>query len=174
MRVFAAIAGALLLAGCQTAGQSDATVSDWKIEQKQDEISGKVRTNISATTVKVDLTSHSGIHAAVLGLSCTKGAPSIMVYYDWPVGTTNNAAISYRFDDAPGVDVKNFRMMNLQAVVIDNKAEVSKFLSQLPTARTLYFRVSSPVAGQSNALFGVRGGSMALDALNQECSTGPA
>jgi hypothetical protein len=81
------------------------------------------------------------------------------------VGSDTNSMLGYRFDDKPGHDNVNVRFLQqYKTVVIEDKAEVIRFASELAGSRALVVRIRSINAGRTLAEFSVDGANAALEA----------
>ena len=86
-----------------------------------------------------------------------------------------NSYLGYRFDEKPGHEIGARFVKGASAVVIEDKAEVAQFVSELATSKVLYVRIRSLNAGRTAAEFKVEGAQAAIDAALAGCPvTAPA
>jgi hypothetical protein len=95
--------------------------------------------------------------------------------FESKIGTNLNSYLGYRFDEKPGHEIGARFVKGASAVVIDDKAEVAQFVSELATSKVLYVRIRSLNAGRTAAEFKVEGAQAAIDAALAGCPvTAPA
>jgi hypothetical protein len=89
--------------------------------------------------------------------------------YGFEVGANRSATVEYRFDDRPGRKANVRFMRDRKTFVIEDKADVGKFVEELATANVLYLRVSSHTVGVTNAEYRVAGAPAAIEAAYDAC-----
>ena len=72
-------------------------------------------------------------------------------------------------DERPGHQIAANFLDDDKIAVIENGAEVTTFLNELATAKTLYLRVRSLGLGRTTAEFNVEGGAAAIAATTAHC-----
>jgi hypothetical protein len=90
-----------------------------------------------------------------------------MFVFDWPVGTTGNSVVGYRFDQKPGKEPP-VEFFNTKAPIIEREADAKAFLQDAKNSSLLYVRVSSPV-GVSEVEFNTSGGNVPIAQFEQAC-----
>jgi hypothetical protein len=144
---------------------------NWQIEQQADRITG-VPTPYAMVVAPESSNSYAEKPApAGLHLTCFDGKPLVRFAFDFKVGSETNSVLGYRFDDKPGHDNVNVRFLQLyKTVVIEDRAEVIRFASELAGSRTLVVRIRSINAGRTVAEFPVDGAGAAIEASFAGCS----
>jgi hypothetical protein len=112
---------------------------------------------------------------ALLQLTCFENKPLIRVSFDFKIGSDRNATMGYRFDDKPGRDnVESRILIGYQVIVIEDKAAVEQFVADLTGSRALYFRVRSLTAGRTTVEFPLEGSAAAMQAAFAGCPVTPS
>lgn len=142
--------------------------SDWQWKADPDKITGEVSPSISVATSQVQITGATGFHAASAAVDCINKVPSIMIVWDFPVGSQGSSAVAYRFDGRPGHEIGDAQFYNLQSQIIANPSEVKAFLDEAQSANSLLVRVSS-VVGIAEAQFATRGGAAMIQRFLEAC-----
>ena len=174
---------AVLLAGAlgacaATGGGSDVPVAtatavqphpgDWKIDRKPDPITGG---GANAWVLATRVTPRPGHlpRPAGLQLVCFKSEPVVRLQFKVMVGANRSASFAYRFDERPGHTPKVRFLADRSTVVIEDKSEVAKFVTELAGAETLVVSIDSLIFGKTNAAFPVRGAPAAVAAAFAQC-----
>ena len=100
----------------------------------------------------------------MLQLMCFKDQPAVRLSFEFKIGSTRNAQLGYRFDEKPGHEIDARFLNDFKTVVIEDKAEVARFVSELATSSQLYVRIRSLNPGRSSAEFQVAGAPAAIEA----------
>lgn len=176
MRWVALLGLALLLDGCTPrdpyVSNTANTVSsgEWRIERQTDRITGKA---IASALLNTRNSSHSGedyAQPAQMQLTCFEGKPVVRFAFEFKIGSDNNSALGYRFDDKPGRDnVESRILLGYTVIVIEDKAAVAQFVDELVGSNVLYLRIRSLNAGRTTAEFRVAGAPAAVQAAFAEC-----
>ncbi|MEA2888713.1 MAG: hypothetical protein QOD11_3073 [Bradyrhizobium sp.] len=174
MRVVAFIVLALGLGSCADPYVSTTanTVSsgEWKIERQADRITGNA---IASALLRTRNSSHSGeayAQPAQLQLTCFERNPVVRFSFEFKIGSDKNSALGYRFDDKPGHDnVESRILIGYTVIVIEDKAAVAQFIDELINSNTLYLRIRSLNSGRTTAEFRVAGAPAAVQAALAEC-----
>ena len=130
---------------------------NWQIERQTDRVTGKP---ISSAFIVTRTSSNAGRlypQTASLQLSCFIDQPVIKFSFESKIGTDRNSFLGYRFDEKPGHEIGARFVKGASAVVIEDKAEVAQFVSELATSKVLYVRIRSLNAGRTAAEFKVEG-----------------
>ena len=105
-----------------------------------------------------------------LQLTCFERNPVVRFSFEFKVGSDENSALGYRFDDKPGRDnVASRILLGYTVIVIEDKAAVAQFIDELVNSSTLYLRIRSLNAGRTTAEFRVAGAAAAVQAALAEC-----
>ena len=178
MRVVVFIVLALGLGACADPYVSNTanTVSsgEWKIERQADRITGNA---IASALLRTRNSSHSGeayAQPAQLQLTCFERNPVARFSFEFKIGSDKNSALGYRFDEKPGHDnVESRILLGYTVIVIEDKAAVAQFIDELVNSSVLYLRVRSLNAGRTTAEFRVGGAAAAVQAALAECPVTP-
>lgn len=180
MRVILPILIASSLSGC---GAGDATIHGalgpqsenvWKVDQKIDEITGQpVATAWIRTLSTTGSNQGFDLRSTLLQLMCFKGNPIVRLNFQQRVGSNRNSTVAYRFDQKPGREVNAHFLPDFKTIVIEEKADVEKFLEELASSSLLFVRVSSLYAGRNTAEFRLNGAPEAIAAAYTHCPTKP-
>src|SRR3954471_22189904 len=175
MRCLALVVVALWLRACPArdpyVSNSNTTSSgEWKIEKQPDRITGSA---IASALLWTKNSSHSGVdyaQPAMLQLTCFERNPTIRFSFEFKIGSDKNSALGYRFDDKPGRDdVESRILLGYNVMVIEDKIAVAQFIDELVSSNLLYLRIRSLNAGRTTAEFRVAGAAAAVQAALAEC-----
>jgi hypothetical protein len=180
MRVLALAGVALLLSGCGVArdpyvqGANTVSSGEWKIERTADRVTGTAITSASLFTKN---SSHTGVDYAKLAqmqLMCFERTPVVRFSFEFKIGSDKNSMLGYRFDDKPGHDNVESRVLDgYTVIVIEDKTAVAQFVDELVNSNLLYLRLRSLNAGRTTAEFHVAGAGAAVQAGFAECPVTP-
>jgi hypothetical protein len=176
MRSVAFIGAALLLGGCTArdpyVSNTANTISsgEWRIERQADRITGSA---IASALLMTRNSSHSGedfAKPAQMQLTCFEQKPVVRFVFEFKIGSDKNSALGYRFDDKPGRDnVESRILLGYNVIVIEDKTAVAQFIDELISSNVLYLRIRSLNAGRTTAEFRVAGAAAAVQAALAEC-----
>jgi hypothetical protein len=168
---------ALLLCACArdpyVSQASTVPSGNWRIERQPDRVTGKP---ISSAFLVTSASSNAGVlypQQASLQLSCFLAQPVIKFEFANKIGTNLNSFLGYRFDEKPGHEIGARFLVASSAVVIEDKAEVAQFVSELATSSLLYVRIRSLNAARTTAEFKVDGAPAAIEAAFAACPVAP-
>ena len=117
--------------------------------------------------------SHSGedyAKPAQMQLMCFESKPVVRFLFDFKIGSDRNSSLGYRFDDKPGRDnVESRVLLGYQVIVIEDKTAVAQFVDELVNSNVLYLRMRTLNAGRTTAEFRVAGAAAAVQAGFAEC-----
>jgi hypothetical protein len=147
-----------------------ATSGNWKIERQLDRITGAPLASALVTTRKSSNSAVPFAQPAMLQISCLDKAPLVRFSFQFKVGADRNSVLGYRFDEKPGHEVEARFLQDSKVVVIEDGAEVARFVNDMATSHLLYVRVRSLNSGRSSAEFIVDGAPAAIDAAFAGCS----
>jgi hypothetical protein len=179
MRWLALVGAALLLGGCvardpYVAGATTVSSGEWKIERQTDRVTGS---NITSASLFTRNASHSAVDfakTAQLQLICFEGKPVVRFSFDFKIGSDKNSMLGYRFDDKPGHDnVESRVLIGYTVIVIEDKTAVAQFVDELLNSNQLYLRIRSLNGGRTTAEFRVGGAAAAVQAGFAECPVTP-
>lgn len=145
--------------------ESNKTVGNWTIDKTVDRVTGAPTASALLTTQNA---SNSGVPnpgTAMLQLTCFENNPIVRLSFDFKIGTDKNSVLGYRFDDKPGRDNVNSRiLLGYTVLVIEDPVEVARFAADLSTSNALVVRIRSLNAGRTVADFKLEGAASALEA----------
>jgi hypothetical protein len=175
MRPALALMAAASLAAC-TAGLSDIPTppadQPWQIDYRDDAIAGKAK--VAILPFKSVYNPLSGEEfKGEMRLVCFKRQPIVWIGFNFKIGSNQNAALTYRFDEKPAVDAKARFLRNYSTVVIEDPSEVRRFLADLASANKLSILIASLVTENTNLTLNVRGGAAAIEAIVSGCPLPP-
>jgi hypothetical protein len=171
--VLAVLLGACASLSLLVPAAGAASSGDWQITAKVDDAAKTKAFNVKLEARK---TAHDGLllpPGAVLQLVCLRDQPLIHVMFAFQIGSKADSEILYRFDDKPMQPVEARILRGLKIFVIEDKAEVKKFLDGLASANALYIAISSLDQGSTSAEFRVAGAQGGIDLLNAVCRPNP-
>ena len=168
---------ALLLCACArdpyVSQASAVPAGNWRIERQPDRVTGKP---ISSAFLVTRASSNANVlytQPASLQLSCFMAQPVIKFNFQNKVGSNLNSYLGYRFDEKPGHEIDARFLVDSAAVVIEDKAEVAQFVSELATSHVLYVRTRSLNAARNTAEFKLDGAPAAIQAAFAACPVAP-
>ena len=142
---------------------------EWQIERQADRVTGKPINSAFLVTRTSSSVNALVPQSATLQLACFMDQPVIKFSFENKIGTNLNSFLGYRFDDKPGHEIGARFVANSTAVVIEDRAEVAQFVSELATSSALYVRTRSLNASRTSAEFKVDGAAAAIDAAFAGC-----
>jgi hypothetical protein len=145
------------------------TTGNWRVERQVDRVTGAP---ISSAFLNTRAVSNSAIifpRPAQMQLLCFKQQPAIRIVFNFKVGSNKNSEFGYRFDEKPGRQPEVRFVDDFKSVVIEDKAEVAQFVSEMVTSNVLYMRIRSLNAGRSSAEFHLDGAPAAIAAAFASC-----
>jgi hypothetical protein len=98
----------------------------------------------------------------------------VRIAFNYKVGSNQTASVAYRFDENPGQEAKARFLRDYRTVVLDDPAEVRRFLDEMRAANKLFLRIDSLNVGRTNIELGVSGAPEAIDAALGGCPPPPA
>jgi len=170
---------ALLMGACvsrdafvsPSAERTDA--GNWKIEKVADRVTGKPVASALLTTVASNATAQPPMNA-MMQLTCFGDKPLVRFSFDFKIGSDKNSILGYRFDEKPGHDnVESRILIGYTVIVIEDQGEVYRFVQELGSSSTLVVRIRSLNAGRTIADFKLDGAQAAIDAGFAGCPVVP-
>lgn len=177
MRCVAFVGMAVLLGACArdpyVTNTGEDKIGSWRVARQIDRV---IASELPSATV-ISLGSNTyvpGVKYATLQLTCHDGRPLVRFGFDFKIGSDKNAFFGYRFDNKPGRDgVESRILLGYQVIVIEDKDAVAQFLNDLTGSSRLYMRIRSLTGGRTSAEFPVDGSDSAVKAAFAECSGAP-
>ena len=170
MRSVAFVMIALMLGACAgrdafvSNSAERTTAGNWSIEKVTDRVTGApvasalLKTTASNSTVTT-------AQPAMMQLTCFDKTPLVRFSFDFNVGSDKNSILGYRFDEKPGCDnVESRILIGYTVMVIEDPAEVFRFVQDLATSNNLVVRIRSLNAGRTVADFKLDGAQAAIEA----------
>ena len=160
---------ALMLGAC--AGRDPLVFSEqikesgnWQIEKTVDRVTGAP---VSSALLKTRA-SNSAVQfpqPAMMQLTCFDKTPLVRFSFEFKIGSDKNSILGYRFDEKPGRDnVESRILIGYTVMVIEDPAEVYRFVQDLASSSTLVVRIRSLNAGRTVADFKLDGVQQAIEA----------
>jgi hypothetical protein len=150
-------------------------VGNWKVERQVDRITGAPLSSALLTTRNSSNTAVAFPQIATLQLLCFKSDPVVRIAFEFKVGSNQNSSLGYRFDENLGREVDARFVQDYKTVVIEDRATVAQFVSELATSNVLYVRIRSLNAGRSSAEFNLEGAPAVIESALAGCpATAPA
>ncbi len=107
-------------------------------------------------------------------LTCLDGKPIVRFAFAFKVGNDRDTVLGYRFDDRPGHEnVESRVLLGKKLVVIEEKAALAQFMSELPGSEKLYIRLRSMILGRTSAEYLLEGSEAAIHAAFANCPMPP-
>jgi hypothetical protein len=106
-----------------------------------------------------------------LQLTCIDHQPLIRFAFDFKIGNNRETVLGYRFDDRPGHDDVDSRVVRgNQVIVIEERPAIATFVSELAGAKTLYVRLRSVTGGRTAVEYRLAGSAAAIAAAFARCN----
>ena len=137
---------------------------NWRIERQIDRITGAPISSALLTTRNSSNSAAPYPKPATLQLTCFGKQPIVRFAFEFKVGSERTSLLGYRFDEKPGREISARFLQDDKSVVIDDKAAVVQFASDLISSQDLYVRIRSLKDGRSTADFKVDGSQGAIEA----------
>jgi hypothetical protein len=145
----------------------------WYIAHQIDRISD-TELPVSSLFAPASNSNYDWPRVSSLQLTCFEGKPLVRFAFDVKIGTSRNTALAYRFDDRPGhEDVESRVVRNNQIIAIEDPAALATFVSEMAGARTLYVRVRSLNGGRTAVEYPLAGSAAAMRAAFGACKMPP-
>lgn len=169
---------ALVLGGCANnayfTSQNSTASGNWRIDQKIDRVTGAPVAGAVVDTLNSSQTGQFATRPAFIQLTCFERQPIVRIAFQFKIGADRNTNLGYRFDDKPGHDDVDSRVLfGNQVIVIENRPAVSQFIADLAGSNVLYLRLRSLGGTGTTAEFKVNGGEAAAQAAYADCPLTP-
>lgn len=144
----------------------------WVIDQHPDRITGTPSRGAYTMAARASTSTNPLlIVVASVQLTCFDAKPIAKFAFNLRVGADRNTSLGYRFDDKPGHDgVESRVLFGQQVIVVEDGAAVKQFVEDLRGSTLLYVRIRSLNAGTTVAEFRTAGNEAALDAAYAACA----
>lgn len=174
VRSISVVIAALLLSACAArdplvSNAAAVPSGNWRIASQVDRITGAPLSSATLATRSSSNSAEPFPLPAGLQLLCFKDQPTVRLAFEFKVGSNQNSVFGYRFDEKPGREIKARFLQDFKTVVIEDKAEVAQFVSELATSDVLYVRIRSLNAGRTAAEFRLNGAPAAIEAAFTGC-----
>jgi hypothetical protein len=108
--------------------------------------------------------------ASQMQLTCVDRKPLVRFGFDFKIGTDRDSVLGYRFDDKPGHENVEARVLRGQKILIlEADTDLAQFLSEIPGSGKLYIRVRSMTGGRTAAEYELDGSAAAMQAAYANC-----
>ncbi|WP_420132474.1 hypothetical protein [Rhodopseudomonas sp.] len=165
--------GAMVLAGCVT--QSAVRSGSWMIDQSPDRITGAPVGGAYTMAWGATNSANPSLYMASLQLTCFENRPIAKIAFQIKIGSDRNTSFGYRFDDKPGHDAVESRvLLGSKVLVIEESAALQQFVDELRGSAKLYVRIRSLNAGTTAVELHVDGSEPAIEAAYAACPLQPA
>jgi hypothetical protein len=168
-----AVVAGLIIGGCArdpfVTQKGETRSGEWWIPHQIDRVTGA---NLPSATIFAQASNSNLDYPRVssLQLTCIDRQPLIRFAFDFKIGSNRNSVLGYRFDDKPGHDDVESRVVRgNQIMVIEDKRAIATFVSELTGARTLYVRIRSINGGRTAVEYPLDGSSAAIRAAFSTC-----
>jgi hypothetical protein len=153
---------------------SPVTSSNWRIDRQTDRITAAP---VSSSQLFTANGSHSGepyAKPASIQLMCFENKPVVRFAFEFKIGSDKNTFMGYRFDDKPGRDNAESRVLyGQQMIVIEERAAVAQFVADMAGSSSLYVRIRSLTNGRTTAEFKLDGSDAAVQTAYADCPIAP-
>jgi hypothetical protein len=177
-RILLAVAAAACVGACAqdpyTTLMRPAHSGDWEIETLPDRITGRPLSHAYLLTYAAETSDSVVQQTGTLQLYCLKEQPVVRIGFPFKIGSTPDATLAYRFDDKPGHEALPVRFLRgSQIVVIEDRKEIARFVSEMEASKVLYVRTRSLNHHRASAFYRVEGAGPAIAAAFAECPLAP-
>jgi hypothetical protein len=175
VRRAALLAWCALLGGCArdpyVTHQGETRVGDWFVAHQIDRVTAAEL----PSAIVFALASNTNVdypRVSQMQLTCLDNKPLVRFAFDFKIGTNRDSVLGYRFDDKPGrEDVESRLLRGQQILVIDDPLALKEFLDELSGSSVVYIRVRSLTAGRTAAEYPLEGAAQAISAAFATCPT---
>jgi hypothetical protein len=147
---------------------------NWRIDRQTDRITAAP---VSSSQLFTTSSSHSGepfAKPASIQLTCFENKPVVRFAFEFKIGSDKNTFMGYRFDDKPGRDNVESRVLyGQQMIVIEERAAVAQFVADMAGSSSLYVRIRSLTNARTTAEFKVDGSDAAVQSAYADCPIAP-
>jgi hypothetical protein len=146
------------------------TSGNWKIDTITDRITGAVSPSAMLVAPEASNSEVDFPKPALLQLTCLDKKPIVRFAFEFKIGTDKNTILGYRFDAKPGHDnVESRILVGYTVLVIEDPAEVFKFVEELKTSSALVVRIRSLSGNRTIVDFKLDGAPAAVEAGYAGC-----
>ncbi|MCG6203745.1 hypothetical protein LPW26_03775 [Rhodopseudomonas sp. HC1] len=167
-----ALVGAVALSGCVTS--NTVRSGTWVIDQRPDQITGAPVGGAYTMVWGATKSGDPSIYSASLQLTCFENRPIAKLAFQFRIGSDRNTSFGYRFDDKPGHDAVESRVLfGNRVLIVDDDAALRQFIAELRGSTKLFVRIRALNAGNSAVEFKVDGSEPAIEAAYAGCPLPP-
>lgn len=169
---FSALVGAVMLSGCMSNGTLRS--GHWIIDQRPDQITGTPVGGAYTMAWGATKSGDPSIYTASLQLTCFENRPIAKLNFQFKIGSDLNTSLGYRFDDKPGHDAVESRvLLGNRVLVLEDPAALRQFIAELRGSNRLFVRIRALNTGNSAVDFKVGGAEPAIEAAYAACPLAP-
>lgn len=162
-----------LLAGCTrdpyVTHEGETRTGDWFIAHQVDRITAAEL----PSAIVFALASNTNVNyprVSQMQLTCLDNRPLVRFAFDFKIGTNRDSVLGYRFDDKPGrEDVESRLLRGQQILVIEDPITLAEFIDELVNSSVVYIRVRSLTAGRTAVEYPLEGATQAIQAAFATC-----
>jgi hypothetical protein len=163
----------LVLGGCTrdpyVTADGETMAGNWFVAHQIDRVTGAELP--SAVTFALASNTYADYpRASQMQLTCLDRKPLVRFAFDFRIGTDRDSVLGYRFDDKPGHENVEARVLRGQKIlIIEAEADLARFISEIPGSSRLYIRVRSMTLGRTAAEYELNGSADAIQAAYAKC-----
>jgi hypothetical protein len=162
-----------VLGGCArdpyVTADGETTAGSWYIAHQIDRVTGAELP--SAVTFALASNTYAEYpRASQLQLTCVDRKPLVRLAFDFKIGADRDSVLGYRFDDKPGHENVEARILRGQKILIlESETDLARFIGEISGSRKLYVRIRSMTGGRTAAEYDLDGSAAALQAAYARC-----
>jgi hypothetical protein len=162
-----------VLTGCArdpyVTADGETTAGNWYIAHQIDRVTGAELP--SAVTFALASNTYAEYpRASQMQLTCVDRKPLVRFAFDFRIGTDRDSVLGYRFDDKPGHENVEARVLRGQKIMIlESETELARFISEIPGSSKVYVRVRSMTLGRTAVEYELDGSAAAMQAAYAKC-----
>ncbi|CAN5154076.1 hypothetical protein BH11PSE4_BH11PSE4_05540 [soil metagenome] len=162
-----------VLGGCArdpyVTAEGETTAGNWYIAHQIDRVTGAELP--SAITFALASNTYAEYpRASQIQLTCVDRKPLVRFAFDFRIGTDRDSVLGYRFDDKPGHENVEARILRGQKILImESDSELARFINELPGSSKVYVRVRSMTLGRTAVEYDLDGSAAAIQAAYAKC-----
>jgi hypothetical protein len=108
--------------------------------------------------------------ASQMQLTCVDRKPLVRFAFDFKIGTDRDSVLGYRFDDRPGHENVEARVLRGQKILLlEADADLARFISEIPGSNKVYIRIRSMTGGRTAVEYDLDGSAAAIRAAYTKC-----
>jgi hypothetical protein len=162
-----------VLGGCArdpyVTADGETMAGNWYIAHQIDRVTGAELP--SAVTFALASNTYAEYpRASQMQLTCLDRKPLVRFAFDFKIGSDRDSVLGYRFDDRPGQENVEARLLRGQKIlIIEADTDLARFLGEISGSSKLYIRVRSMTGGRTAAEYDLEGSSAAMQAAFAKC-----